>query len=133
MTCGSGSKTGVDGALRSGVTIDQATIPFAASLQMLAQGETGGLDIMPLDGLIDAAVLHLDLLQIVPPLLRRFVARSHQLARNDDGSEEMHEAFEIGVAGGGRDRPVEGEIRLAGALARRDRGVDGIEAVALSG
>ena len=64
MTCRSGSKTGVDGALRSGVTIDHAAIPFAASLQMLAQGETGGLDILPLDGLIDAAVLHLDLLQV---------------------------------------------------------------------
>ena len=60
----------------SGLAVDHAAIALAPGFQMLAQGEAGGFDILPLDGLIDAAVLHLDLFEVEPPLLRRLSPRA---------------------------------------------------------
>src|SRR5438445_2823062 len=119
--------------LRSGRIVNHAPVALPASLEMLAQGESGGFDILPLDGLVDAPVLHLDLLQIVPALLRRFGPRADRLARNDDRPEKMHEAFKIGIAGCRSDRPVKGKVGLDSAVAGSDRCIDGVKTLPHAG
>jgi hypothetical protein len=53
---------------------------------MAAQGAAGALDVSPLDRLVDASMLELNLLKIFPPLFGSLVLRTNRLAWDDDRS-----------------------------------------------
>ena len=52
--------------------LEHSAIALAAGLQMSAQGETCALNVSPLNRMIDASVLELNLFKVEPPLFRGF-------------------------------------------------------------
>ncbi len=62
---------------------------------MFAQRGSGRFDITALDRPVNALMLGLHMPKIDSTLFRGFSRHTDGLARNDDGSKEMEESFEV--------------------------------------
>src|SRR5258708_27140343 len=107
--------------------VGQPAVALQRAGQVPAHRFAGRLWIAAADRLVDPAVLFLDKVKIRAPAAHALGQPAHDAARNAMAADELQEARELRIAGCLRDRLMQAEVLVDGALAVIGGAIDGLE------